>query len=525
MKTVSYPNYSDYISSGKKYNLDHWVKAMRDIYVKLHLGASRNDAVNSIIKDWDEMEKFEFLNWLKYYESGDYLKYKRAQHSYYVNDDINYFLPNPKSTIPSPIKSINDQILNAPQEAQTIVSQKPGELKKEDQRQIIEDQRKKLLGRLNSVEKLLSSHHGHIFAGPDFERLLIAIYELKKQIQTVNKISLSTQTVVDLIIRQANLLKQEGFHNASMFMTKFAQNTPGDFSFNLGEVPAGGSQPQGGGSLGNNTPNLSDTLPENNAIEEFIDNLQDYGLTTIKDINESEDDIVIDDDVLLDQEIVPEINELIVEAQAIEQPIPQPQKKPIPENLEVEAPPITPEEAKSVPDVASQAKSDFDVIIDSAFANLTINDVIAKLEAINSIFRNREISRQLAIVDVMLDRLGLASFFSSLSEATSKNLEANNYCLTRIEDILSKLRGAVPTAKIDLQNETQKLSPEAENIRNSLQQEEQKEKQRKEVKRQLEEQKTLDQVKPEGQVENIQQELAQPVQIEQAPKPVAAPTV
>src|SRR5258708_10613148 len=178
----AYPNYSDYMAAQQIYDINKWLAAMKGIYVKLNLGTSKNAATDQITKEWDPVEKREFLNCLKYYESGDYIKYKKAQHSYYVNDDINYFLPNPKAPIPSPIRSMNDQVSSIPQEAAEIATQRQNELSKEDKRKIIEDKRRKILGRLNSAEKLLSSHQGQVFAGPAFERLLIAIYELKKQI-------------------------------------------------------------------------------------------------------------------------------------------------------------------------------------------------------------------------------------------------------------------------------------------------------------------------------------------------------
>lgn len=547
----AYPNVSDYMPSGPAYDLGKWMSAMRDIYVKLHLGASKNESVVQTTEGWNPVEKREFLEWLKYYESGDHTKYKRAQHSYYVNDDINYFLPNPqKPPAPSPIRSLNDQISQAPDEAVLIAKKQQEAQSKEEQRKLVEDQRKKILGRLNSAERLLSSHQGQMFAGPDFEKLLSAIYELKKQIQTVNKISLSAQTIVDLIVRQANILRRQGHDSASDFMVKFAQNTPGDFSLNLGEVPAGGSQPQGEGSLGNNPPNLTgkDEITENSAVGKFIDNLESGGITddTLEsDDSDKDNEIIIDDDVMLDQEILPEDeNDLVVHAQAAppeqvpvsEQadaapiaPEAPPTPEAAPENLEVESPGdpaatgISPEEVKQVPNVS--VKNDFDALIESVFSNLTISDVVSKLEDINKIFRNREIGRQLAIVDVMLDHLGLAPYFPSLAEATNKQLEANQYCLTRIEDILSKLRGTMQTTKIDLTNENPKtLSPEAEAAKQGLEQEENKEKQRKEVKKQIADQSVLEKAKPEAQVEGVPQELAaEPTQIEAPPQPPTAP--
>lgn len=552
MKTLSYPNFSENMPASPIYDIGKWMGTMKDIYIKEHLGANRADSIEQSTKNFDQNEKREFLNWLKYYESGDQVKYKRAQ--YYVNEDINYFLPNPKApVVPSPIRNMNDNMQQEAAKAAQIEAQKQNEISKEEKRRLIEDHRRKILGRLNSAEKLLSSQQGQAFAGPEFEKLLSAIYELKKQIQTVNKMSLSAQTIVDLIVRQAYVLKRQGFGSASEFMVKFAQQTPGDFSMNLGDTPAGGSQPQGEGSLGNPPPDLlqppggpeginSKDITNQSAVGKFIENLEDFGLTPEveeeediqgEDKNVAKDEVDLgDDDVLLDQEIVPDAKELVVHAQAVgdvpQAPAPKaPAPKMPKENLEVESPPegnstgITPEEARSNIE-EPQVKNDFDALIDSAFANLTIADVVRKLEDINKIFRNREIGRQLAIVDVMLDHLGLAPYFPTLAEATNKQLEANQYVLTRIEDILSKLRGTMETSKIDLKNENQKLSPEAEAAKNSLQQEDQKEQQRKQVKKQIQDQSMLEKAtKPEGEVEGAPEELAaQPTEVE---APVLAP--
>jgi hypothetical protein len=540
MKNTAYPNFAEYRSTMPSYDLGKWMNAMRDIYIKTHLGASRNQAVEQIAGAWDIMERNAFLDWMRYYESGDMNKYKKAQHSYYVNDDINYFVPNPKM-VPSPILNLNEQISNIPQNA-NIVSQKPEEISKEEKRKMIEEHRRKILGRLNSAEKLLSSQQGQFFAGQDFEKLLTAIYELKKQIQTVNKMSLSAQTIIDLIVRQANILNTGGYKNASDFMIKLAQNTPGDFSVNLGAIPAGGSQPDAGGSLGNPTVDLTQPaggvetsnekhITTDSAVGKFLENLDDSGLTTENDVDgesdkNADDDVEIDNDVILDQEIMPENeNDLVVHAQAVPETKKKPAADPVPKaNLEVESPArkdigITPEEVKHAPEMSS-IKDDFDALIDSAFSHLTVSDVVNKLEQVNKVFRNREISRQLAIVDVMLDHLGLAPYFPSLAEANNKQLEANQYCLTRIDDILSKLRGTMEVSKIDLTNEHQKSTPQSDAAKSILQQEETKEKQRKDVKKQLQDQSMLEKAtKPQGEVEGVQQELAQPTQVEAPPAP------
>src|SRR5271166_717720 len=150
---VAYPNYSDIIPQ-PSYNLSKWMDALKGIYVKSHLGTQRSQAIEQTIGEWSPTERTDFMNWMKYYESGDQLKYKTAQqHTYYVDDNIpNYFIPNPKAPIPSPLKAINEQVNAA------IGPELPKVDPQEEKRRVVELQRSKILARLNAAEKLLSSH-------------------------------------------------------------------------------------------------------------------------------------------------------------------------------------------------------------------------------------------------------------------------------------------------------------------------------------------------------------------------------
>jgi hypothetical protein len=158
--------------------------------------------------------------------------------------------------------------------------------------------------------------------------------------------------------------------------------------------------------------------------------------------------------------------------------------------------------------------------IERALANITINDIIKKLEGLASIFKNREIARQLAIVDLMMDAVGIASFFPNLAEATNKALESNQYVLTRIEDILARLRG---TEEVNADKIALEPTPPAETpVQKQLAQEEASEKARKEQRK--EQQKAIEdaslqanksQESPIGQAP----ELAQPANIEAPAQP------
>jgi hypothetical protein len=585
------------------YDLGKWMNTMKDIYVKMHLGASENESIEQSTNGWNTVEKREFLNWMKYYKSGDHRKYKTAQHSYYVNEDVGgYFMPNPKG-IPSPISSLNKQIETLPE---VVKATPPPEPSKEEKQKAVEDLRRKLMGRLNSTEKLLTSQQGRIFAGDSFARLLKSLHELKQEIQFVSNINASAQTCVDLIIRQANILQSEGFTEPSQFMVKLAQNVPGNYDFNLGSTPAGGSQPDAGGNLGNpNAPTNADistpapaaadlnapadsnapaaTPPDPGAdpnaapaengpadapdpedlqapktgVSGFLERMENVFTLLDVDKNEVEDGtkdevIVEPDEEILEQEIdVDDDNhmtvalfdpDMVVVAQTTlprAEDLPTPEAtEPVPkqQNLEVDSPAAVPqdnmpagnadavnmttEQAQAGPDV-DQAKNDFDALIDSAFANLSVSDVVAKLESVNKIFRNREISRQLAIVDVMLDRLGLASYFPTLAEATNKQLEANQYCLTRIEDILSKLRGSIQSnddENIELGDGDQAQNPGAKSLQQNFEQAEKKEKAKKNMRKQVEDKEMFEKAKPELEVENVPEDIAaQPAPVVEQP--------
>ena len=78
MKTLSFPNFDENMPMQPTYDLGKWMSCMKNIYIKTHLGASRNDAIEQITQSWDISERRAFLDWMRYYESGDFKKYKNG---------------------------------------------------------------------------------------------------------------------------------------------------------------------------------------------------------------------------------------------------------------------------------------------------------------------------------------------------------------------------------------------------------------------------------------------------------------
>jgi hypothetical protein len=164
--------------------------------------------------------------------------------------------------------------------------------------------------------------------------------------------------------------------------------------------------------------------------------------------------------------------------------------------------------------------SDIEDKIDSVLEGATIEDIVAELEDLATIYKVREIPRRWARVDMLLSAKGLGSIFSTvLSEIQNRALDSNNYISTRAEDILSKLRGSIVTDSVDLEGKERQVSPDVSGIKSKLEQDADKEKQRKQMRKQKENEDLEQPTKETPEVEMT--ELAEPVQT--APVPPVAP--
>jgi len=527
----AYPNYDQYIAIPGQHDMKKWLMTVKEIHYKKKAGYDFKDAVRQSTQDWKKMEIYDFLNWLRFHEEGAHMKYKTAQ-VWYENGQPGYFLHIKPDAKPEP-EPVSDG--NAVNDAREEAAHN------EDKRNIIERQRSKIIGRLDSAEKLLRSPEGQQFAGQELENLMEAIYGLKKKVQLVNKLSISTRLYEDMIVREANVLGRKGFTKAASMLYSIAQtpgqsgqsavgspngnamptatpppdpsgagqvgvpsglpatapgvpniNTPTDGDQNKDQPPAvaimGGNAPIG---TAQSTPDIiPQEDPQPKGIKEFIENMNEG--------NQTEDSKADDHLEVSDQE-----EELMVtEAQAIppaaledvpmtDSPSPvrgKPANLPSPvadtpdiagrdETLEVTEDDIAPITNDSPS--GGIGGSNIDNRIDKVFDSVTMEEIVSELEDISKYFKVREMSRRLARIDMMFDSKGISAYFPSLAEMQNKNLDANNYCATRIDDILSKVRGSIAVHETVLKNEPKIVSPEISKIKNKLEQDDIKEKQRK----------------------------------------------
>ena len=529
---LAYPNDEQYVNVPPRHDVKKWMLATKNIQYQQKAGLSYQEAVKKATVNWKKMEVFDFLNWLRFYQEGTPMKYKTASvkqaQNWYESNQPGYFLHIKKD---APV----------PEEADLHAVQEENE-RNDEKKRIIEKQRQKIIGRLDSAEKLLRMPEGQAFAGQELESLMEAIYQLKKKVQLVNKLSISTRLYEDMIVREANVLSRQGFVKGAEMLYSLAQ-TPGASAENaIGsgdampepEVPA---NPSGAGQTGvpAGLPATAPGVPsvqtgvnsdQNNPIpasalinqetqspgmKEFIENMNVGNKTDNDDleVSDHEEELMVSEAQVKPVGNIPP--EVLEDVPITDSPAPArgnvanlPPPKPKEEPLEVKEEDVPAIKNKSLPvgaDVAVPEDSGFDDKVDALFANTTIVDIVSELENLSKIFKTREIPRRLSIVDMMLDSQGLASYFPSLAEAQNKALDSNNYISTRVDDILAKLRGSMATKNIDLKGGDNQVSPEASDIGNKLEQDAEKEKARKQRKKEQEANEDLAPVKETPQID------------------------
>jgi hypothetical protein len=601
LSSNAYINSNEGIPVQGERNVQKWLEATRQLYIKEKDGENRMLALHAVTAGWSPNEKFDFNNWLKYYESGNHLKYKTAQSKMYGYPG--YALPiRPDNYEDFSLSDINE-----------IKAQVDSQLTSKQKKEIIEKHRRKIISRLDATEKLLRSDDGHLFAGKELESLIDTIYNLKKKISLVNKLSTSTKLYQDMIIKEANVLVKNGYSDAGEFLYVLAAPAaaaeppkqespvlptatppapPAQGSGSAGGLPASiparpnapedpknenspasvagistsspppppkppeltpspesapGAPPSTPGTSTTPTEVISTPFPSEEkatGIKSFLSKLDTMGVTVKdkdkKDEQSADDDLFVSDEDLLDSE------ELVVEAQVAPVPaspavpaVPAASSVPatpvapaVPVSTEAEEVVLEPEEAPEELEVVDTiAKEDdlrlqtFDNRINNVFSKITVQDIISKLENLSKIFKVREIPRQLALVDMMLDSLGLASYFPDLSEATNKALESNNYISTRIDNMLAKLHGTISTKEVNLYGEEPVITPEVQSVKNKLEETQNKEKLKKEVRKKQELDEAVQSAKESPEVEIDEDLVPAPVApvVPAAPPAPAAP--
>ncbi|HVI40986.1 MAG TPA: hypothetical protein VM577_10020, partial [Anaerovoracaceae bacterium] len=501
IKKTAYPQGDGFGFTEATHNVQKWVNAMREIYALAQQpGHDIGASFNKVTSDWDKMERKDFKHWMSFYEENAQNKYKTAADAEYYQAAPGVMIPmeHLRAKLPTGPDMTQFDRQNA---AETAAQQKQEiEAKKREE---IKKKLKAIISRLNSAERLATDpevqkdlQHCLDIGVPKW---LEELQRVKRLIQLAPMRSSASPILEDIIIRQANILAKQGHPKAAKEMRKLAQApAPPGPAVDPG-APPGMNPPQAMPS----GPAGGDDGKE--ALDELVEGMNfsdDEGDTN--DIEDMEDD---------------PLAAITVMAQAAPD-APAPAEPPAKAG---------PEPAIDVNEPAASTPMDSktDTLFETALSGVTIHDVVGRLETLANLFRTREIPRQLAIIDLMMDKLNISAFFPSLAEASSKSLESNQYALTRVEDVLSKLRGSIETPKhmeLDLTGKGNGLPSkplpaqiDTESVRQGLAVQEQQDKARKE-RRKAEDDATAAQAAqpaaPAGEVvTNAPEELAQPANI------------
>lgn len=424
---LAYPTGTGYPNQRPIYNISKWVKSTEEVYQLMNKGYSEQQARQMTVGAWDEREFMDYTQWLKYFKERVPEKYKMAT---IYDNPIPYASPD----VPGYVIPVDSMKAKFPmQQSMPNLPGRPSDVN--DARDRIEKQRSKLVARLNSAEKLLSTLDGQIFAGDDLELILKLLHDLKRRIQTSNKFTVKSTLFEDYIYRTANHLTVQGKRQAADFFYKIAQVPEPDFS----------AQPP--------TPEANVAAPNKDTEEflrEFFSNLK-RGL----------------DDPKADERR----SELKQKKAQVQTPI-----------VEPAPPPMT---VATKPSSPKEEEGDIDSVIETALNNVTTEDAVRQLEILVGFYNKRERSRKLALLDLMLDKLGLGTFFPALGEAQNKELEASQYIVSRLEGVLSKLKSsAEPDDEvIEVSDESH---PETQAIQQKLIDQEKKEEETKQLRKQKE---------------------------------------
>lgn len=533
----AYNNQSDYIPRTHPYNTEKWLAALRQIKIRSNAGVPYVKAYEMATQGWEQKEIRDFHNWVRFYEEQGHMKYTTAQLYGYEG----YYLPT--SPVPSPVVVIKKE--PGAQDSQPAID--PAASAKaaaEEKKKILLEHRKKILSRLQATRKLFTQEHGKQLAGENLNHFLDILNDLEKQI---HGLTASASVMNAVILRQANFLDKQGATKSAEVIRSFADNLPGGLppADPNASIPDGGAIPNTPPAVpGEEAPAEMGDEGANPALLQFLRGLN--GEDPFEDNNDAElDDVEIDDESKEDSLEVEDMEGIIIEAQAA----PAAPDAPLPEApVEDPAAPqadVAPEpELEVTEDAPAEGEElhpskDFDSLIDAAFSNLKVSDIVKRLDDLSRIFKNREIARQLSIVDMMMDKLGLSTFFPSLAEATRSALESNQYCLVRIDEVKSRLAGAMDTVGkslhdmgqehsisnqqegIDLMgNDTSPDDPLLNQVKNTLDSQQKKEKLKKELRKSVEDNALLEAGnKQKAEVADLSQEL----EAEPAAKPAPAP--
>ncbi|MFA5048453.1 MAG: hypothetical protein WC516_05530 [Patescibacteria group bacterium] len=242
-KKVAYPNTrgTQDENSIPQYDVNKWIITLSEIYAAIYSGKNREAAIEKALDGWSPMEKFNFENWVRYYEHSDHEKYGIQKSA------AGTIIPSFSRPPSQPMDIQEDLVKKGPG--------RPKKIKSPEQDKI------DLINRLNSAIKILDGFH-KVWPPEVWRRLSVMLFDLKNEILPLR----TTATMIDCIVRTANKLDNAGFSEGAQVLIKIAQPPTGDIASKIERALSGRGPEETGGDLGpmpptGDLPPMGEILP------------------------------------------------------------------------------------------------------------------------------------------------------------------------------------------------------------------------------------------------------------------------
>lgn len=215
---ISYPNnmgIEGELPIQHPFNIDKWIETMRYIYETSNTNNLPLDSVEKqVTAKWNENERNHFQRWMRYYQEGNYNKYNVKTAQFFYNKQEDSKVPDLK-----PVKDLFD------------TSAFPKTDPAVEKKRRLDDARKKLRGRLKSVEELVEQFRDVL--PKDLSAIIRKdVYELKEKVLGLEL----RASIIDSINRTSNQMRKHGFLEGAVALKKIAQEVAED---KLPQAPEG----------------------------------------------------------------------------------------------------------------------------------------------------------------------------------------------------------------------------------------------------------------------------------------------
>jgi hypothetical protein len=281
----------------------------------------------------------------------------------------------------------------APQEEQSLITKRRGRPRKNGPKSLSEH-KDFIVGRMDAIRRVLRMFKPPIWRPEVWNHIYQTLSDLEQQI-----VGLQTESSIhDCVIRTARMWESYGIPNHAEELRKIAQPPGGDVAEQIEKALTGREF--------ETTP----AAPAAPAIPAPA----------------GAGEMPIPEDLPMPEDLPPP---------PPDEKGPKDPKGAPPEDIELPEPTPPPKEKK-------KPKKD-----ENPYAGSDVSDVLSVLESLMSMIKERDAVRKLSQADMMMDAIGVASYFPELGEAMARMIETNSYVGSRLEKIISKLRGGVKEDK------------------------------------------------------------------------------